>query len=499
MAVLPGDLLIRADASPEIGAGHVVRCLALAHAWQHAGGHAHFITARPHADLRRVMDRAGVGVTVLDRAHPDPLDLDVTSAEVSRRRRPAVILDGYHFDGNYQQTVKALDCRLGVMDDLADIPRYHADVIINQNLHAPALTYRATPETTYLLGPRFALLRPEFLALKEWVRSIPDNAQNILITFGGSDARGASLLALEALASLSSANTRARVIAGALNPRIGELRTIAKRATNVEVLIDVPNMPEQMQWADLAVCAGGSTTWELAFMGVPMILVTIADNQVPGARALDAAGLGSYLGPAEDLTALALRGALNSLIPDAAKRRTMSQKGRECVDGLGADRVVRALRQDVRVRRAVESDCRVLWEWANEPDVRAQSFSSEPIPWERHVRWFEVRLQDAKCVLFIGEDMSGTPIGQVRFDIAQERATISVSLSATSRGRGLGPVLIKRTGEALGNLAPVEFIDAYVKPDNLASVRAFEKAGYTLAGTTDIRGQQALRFTWTRG
>ncbi len=150
--------------------------------------------------------------------------------------------------------------------------------------------------------------------------------------------------------------------------------------------------------------------------------------------------------------------------------------------------------QDLRVRQVTDADCRLLWEWARDPAVRAASFSSDPIPWERHVRWFAERQRDSGCAMYIVVDASGEPIGQVRFTLSGSQADIHVSISKGHRGRGLGARALRvACGRYVADCGPVRIV-AHVRPNNMASVRAFEAGGFRRLGAVTIRGNRAIRL-----
>lgn len=150
------------------------------------------------------------------------------------------------------------------------------------------------------------------------------------------------------------------------------------------------------------------------------------------------------------------------------------------------------------LRRVREDDCRLLWEWANDPTVRAVSFSSEPIPWEDHVEWFQSRLKDPYCLFYIAVDDEGTPVGQTRYDISDNEAVISVSIAKEFRGRGYGSEIIRIASEQVFNVSSVGIIHAYIKQANEASTRAFSKAGFRDAGTTTIHEHRAAHLILKR-
>jgi len=152
----------------------------------------------------------------------------------------------------------------------------------------------------------------------------------------------------------------------------------------------------------------------------------------------------------------------------------------------------------ISIREADVGDSRILWEWANEPAVRAISFSSDPIPWKEHEQWMAQRLSDHACRLYIGINRAGEPIGQVRFQIHDKSAKISVSLDSRFRGKGYGVVLIRKAIQELSLTTGVGVIEAFVKPSNDLSLRVFRKAGFIEVGEQVVQGQTAVRFTLER-
>jgi RimJ/RimL family protein N-acetyltransferase len=179
----------------------------------------------------------------------------------------------------------------------------------------------------------------------------------------------------------------------------------------------------------------------------------------------------------------------------------MARAGRNIVDGRGAERVVEALQSSTTallVRPATEADSRTIWDWANDPATRAASFSPEPIPWERHVTWFTGKLHDPRCHLYVVTDKDQRPLGMVRYDVEDSEAVVSINLSPACRGRGLGPVALRQSADCLFDKAPVHNVIALIKPENQASVVAFERAGYRSQGQTVVNGCGALRFRLER-
>ena len=147
----------------------------------------------------------------------------------------------------------------------------------------------------------------------------------------------------------------------------------------------------------------------------------------------------------------------------------------------------------MRLRQVCQEDCKLLWEWVNAPDVRAASFTSGPISWEEHVQWFTNKLNDPQCYQFLAlaDDI---PIGQVRFDVQDDGVEITVSITSDLRGQGYGSQMIRAASAHLFENTGIIEIFAYIRPDNTASIHAFEQAGYRMVGTKVVKGQQALQM-----
>jgi UDP-2,4-diacetamido-2,4,6-trideoxy-beta-L-altropyranose hydrolase len=147
------------------------------------------------------------------------------------------------------------------------------------------------------------------------------------------------------------------------------------------------------------------------------------------------------------------------------------------------------------LRKVMEEDCQLLWEWANEPSVRAVSFSSEPISWSQHLEWFDRKLQDLNCYFFIALNRDNIPIGQVRFDReAGDRAVISIALAPEKRGFGYGSIVLNMAVEEIFSKTPIQTIFAFIKPSNSPSIRLFEKAEFQRMGQITIKGYVALQY-----
>lgn len=338
------NLIIRADADARMGIGHLMRCLALGQGWKDAGGQVIFITACSNERLLQHLYDEGVAVHQLERPYPDVQDWQVTERLLAEHPEAWLVLDGYHFYSDYQRRVKEAGYRLMVIDDLAHLPHYYADIVLNQNIHAEDLRYSCEPYTKLLLGTKYVLLRREFLKWRGWERKILDVARRVLVTMGGSDPANVTLKVIQALQRLEIDGLEAVVTVGESNPHYDELQC-AVRASRLPIRLEsyVTNMPELMAWADVAVSAGGSSCWELAFMGLPSLILILADNQRAAAERLATAEVAVNLGLYEFRCAAEIAHSLSPLLRERDKRAEMAQRGQELVDGNGVVRVATAL------------------------------------------------------------------------------------------------------------------------------------------------------------
>lgn len=491
MLAKPQALLIRADANPRRGTGHIMRCLALAQGWQ-GHGRVVFACAEVTPALAAVLEAEGCQLQHLDAPPGSRADATLTVALARKLGTAWLVLDGYQFDSGFQHAVKEAGLRLLSFDDYGHVPDPCADLVLNQNLGATAALYpRRSANTRLLLGTRYALLRKEFLAWRGWQRHIPDVARKVIVTLGGADLANVTALVVQALEGL---DIEAKIIVGGSNPNFASLAAAIKPPASV--LRDVSNMAEMMAWADVAVSGGGSTSWELAFMGLPSLVVILAENQAQVAKELESSGASICIGEGFSNAKL-IHGALKSILADRESREQMSAHARSLVDGYGPERVMAELRAPfLALRTAMPADCRRVWEWANDPTVRRVSFNTDPIAWESHQRWFETRLRDANCVFLIVEDADGIPFGQVRFEVKHDEAIISVSLDSRYRGRGLGPAIIRTATHRLIAERPVRLVRAFTKPENKASIQAFEHAGFMRKGLTTVESYRAIELTF---
>jgi len=322
-----------------------MRCLALAQCWQDLGGHVAFATAEGTSALVARLESEAVPIDDL-RAEPGSED-DAAETVCLAEDRAAdwIAVDGYHFAAGYQRALKDAGRRILWIDDYGHAAPYCADLVLNQNVRAEEQIYANREDRTrLLLGTSYMLLRREFLAWREWHRRTPPRAERILVSLGGSDPDNVTTTIVEGLETVGCRGLEVRVIVGPANPHADALATACRRSKQrIEIRRNVTDMPAAMAWADLAVSAGGSTCYEMAYMGLPNLAVVLADNQRLIVERLAAKNVAVNLGPCDSLSAAGVGAAIARLIEARDQRAEMAANGRRLVDGHGAARVVEAL------------------------------------------------------------------------------------------------------------------------------------------------------------
>jgi RimJ/RimL family protein N-acetyltransferase len=293
-----------------------------------------------------------------------------------------------------------------------------------------------------------------------------------------------------ALASLSNPELRhltVDVVAGINYPHGEALHLQGMKRPDTRLHRSQPSLADLTAQADLAIGAGGGTTWERMCLGVPTVIVTIADNQRPAAEALAAAGLIHYAGHSSEVSAESLSKAVIGWVSDPSRLPALSIQNQLRVDGLGALRILEALwptdTAQIRLRAAGREDVVSYFNWVNDPEVRKSSIHTEAISWVSHQAWFEKKLNDSNSHLYVLE-AAGLPVGQIRFDREGNEAKIDYSLDPLVRGRGWGSRLVALGSERMQETGPMP-LRADVKRDNEASRSVFLSQGFALAESRD--------------
>lgn len=338
-------LVIRADAGPTIGAGHVMRCVALAEAWQRLGGDVVFVCAELPTGIEKRLARQSFRISRICADVGSSKDLQETRNVADDVRAGWITLDGYRFDAGYQRSVVTEEQKLLIVDDYAHLNDYRFDCLLNQNVFARESLYsRCSSDAHLLLGSQYVLIRKEFSSWCDKPRKIPRTAKNVLVSLGGGDPENATLKVIDGLRKVKIPDMQAIIVVGSTNPHYTTLEKMSQSVRfRLQIKRHVSNMPELMAWADVAVSAGGSTCWELACMGLPHLTMVLADNQLPIVEALTKDDPELNLSWFHSCIESKIACRLTELMLDQSRRERLSNRGRNLIDGQGADRVARVL------------------------------------------------------------------------------------------------------------------------------------------------------------
>lgn len=353
------NVAIRVDASTEIGSGHFMRSLTLANALKKEGRRCRFICRHLSGHLRDLARGYGHEVAFLrlrrrgavdDLPHShwlgckQELDAQDSVAALADGEWDWLIVDHYSLDVRWESEVQRPATKTLVIDDLAD-RQHNADMLLDQNLHSDMprrYEGKVPPSCELLLGPRYALLRDEFRALRDAVRTRSGPIGRVLILMGGFDALNDTGKAIAAVARIRPRNFEVDVVIGAEHPARQAIAADCKRH-NFSLHVQTTEVAGLMAAADICIGSCGSSSWERCSLGLPSICVIQGANQAVLAQALQERGAIINLGDSSDVTSQAIADVLVSIGADLGKLASMSRASAALVDGEGTRRVCRRM------------------------------------------------------------------------------------------------------------------------------------------------------------
>lgn len=314
-------VVIRTDASIEIGTGHVMRCLTLAKQLSNKGATVIFVCRKLLGDSISFIEKEGFTVVSLPSEVEEGINGWLRDAEDTQvilkelnQKIDVLIADHYGLDIRWETKMRAYVNKIMVIDDLADRP-HDCDLLLDQNYYLDMdLRYsNLLPDTCIqLLGPDYVLLREEFLNVDASQVQRTGEINSILIFYGGSDPTGETLKALKAIRDLDVAEIN--VVVGAANPRKDQVEQLCNELPNTYYYCEVNNMAQLMQKADLAIGAGGATTWERCYLSLPSLVTTVAPNQLKLTTDMESTGTLINLGYYDEVTESQITQTLNRLL-----------------------------------------------------------------------------------------------------------------------------------------------------------------------------------------
>jgi len=486
--------IFRADASSSIGGGHVVRCLTLA---KHLASSGWVIGFACTAETLTIVPSLAAHLEVLEVADGRSLD-----AAALAQRWPSgcdvLIVDHYSLDARFETSCRGWAASIVAIDDLAD--RHHdCDLLIDATPARAASDYdNLTPASALVVtGPEYALLRPEFEAMRRETlsrRAAMERVERVLVSLGLTDMHGRTELVARTLLGMD-AKFSIDVVIGAAAPSRTALERLATGEPRLSVYVDPPDMAKLMAAADIAVGAGGTTSWERCCLGLPTVILTLAKNQQLLVAGLKNAGAAVLTLSAADHGTSDIIVHVGRLANDGRLLRSMAAAAASLVDGRGSERAAMAIRgllvghdqagTRVRIRAATLRDSRQVWAWRNDRLSRANSRNSALIARSDHERWFAGKL-DSRCDATLIGVVQKESIGVVRFDgSAEAELEVSINVAPSKRGFGLGSKLLAAACATINDERPHVGLIAYIRKENLQSQRVFEACGFSQVASND--------------
>ncbi len=287
--------LFRTDASSEIGTGHIMRCLAFGQMLKDSGNEVFFLSQTTNQNVLAKLRKENFKIFINEKT--ELIEDAIKTVNIAKENYiDWIITDGYKFNTSYQQVIINNNFNLLCIDDLAEI-HFLSNIILNQNFNAEKIfNYSCENYTKLFLGIDNVLLRREFRREKKWERIFNKECKNVLITMGGSDPDNCTIIILRAIEGIKEI-LNLKVILGPSYNFLSSIKEFKNKSRhNIEILIDVDNMVPEIKWADLAIAAAGTTTWELAYLQTPTIIGITAENQKFVARELENEKLAENLG-----------------------------------------------------------------------------------------------------------------------------------------------------------------------------------------------------------
>lgn len=473
--------VFRCDASPELGAGHVTRCLALAEALADTGWRISFVVGGNTLATVPALKTSGFEVRVLNEVDDD---LEVLTQQAAGRAE-LLVVDHYGLDAQFETACRSFATKILVLDDSTG--RTHdCDVLIDAASSHPAIYAAHIPaHARVLTGLAYAFVRKSFLAhrAKALARRDGRPVSEILVSCGATDPNNATSVVLDALDDIAE-NIGISVILSSRAPYADAIRKRMKR--RVRLVVDADDIAALMSKADIAIGAAGATAYERAVLGLPSIIIIVADNQRGIAQLMTEAGASFNAGSLSGGVSARLQPLVRSLIEQDDIRVSMARAASTLVDGRGALRVAFELSEvatdrngaAVRLRLAEASDELWLLDLQRQPRMRQHFRNSEIPSADEHHRWMERTLADFNR-LFLIVERDGNRVGTLRLDPATNgehvnRFEIAIAISSECQRCGVASAALA----LVRCLKPQAEFDAVVFEGNLASHGLFLRTGF---------------------
>ena len=495
-------IIFRVDSSKEIGSGHLYRCLNLANSLTVSGFNCFFLINKKNNEISKLIKSNGHSLKFLSikdeivkskkiddhkrwLKHTWQDDAKATIDILKKNFTCLVVVDHYSLDYKWERQIKRHTRKIMVIDDL-DNRKHECDILLDHNYRSNNYAYKKNiinNSCKKLLGLDYLIINKEYRNNKK--RFTRGYIKNILIFFGGSDSENLTKLIVEKLIKLDSRKYNVSIIIGINNNKIKSIEKLTKNLNNFQCYKSQPNLASILKKNDLVIGALGMNLWERLCVGVPSVVISKGIDQKIFAKKLADKKCISLLGHFNEISENKLELKLKKILKTKISQ-SMTSNLQSMVDGFGTDRVANEIKKIIitdfkfrlKIRNSNYKDNDLLFNWANHPSVRANSFTSEPIEKKMHREWFEKRLKNKnEHAIYIGE-IDNTPVGQVRFDLVNGNWYIDFSVGHKFRKVGLGYELLKQASKKHSKIFNKKNLIGEVKTNNQASLKVFNKLNY---------------------
>lgn len=331
------NVVFRVDASNDIGIGHLMRCLALSEELIRKKHTCFFISKVDNNELINIIKKNNINFHKITSNLSLQADLTNLLKISNENDIDWVITDHYGINSQYIKVIKKNNLRVLSIDDTAQI-HYYSDIIVNQNIGAEKFVFSSEKYTKFLLGTKYVILRDELLKRNKKLKT--KKVQKILVMFGGADPNNFTLKVLKMLESLNE-NVQFIVVTGpAYKFDNYILSYIDKCNIDITYLRSQKKMLDIYLQSDIAISAGGTSCYELAYFGIPTLIITIADNQLKVAQEMDNKNISIYLGEKNKIKSEQLLNNIKLLLNNYSLRINMSKNAKKLIDGKGKNKIV---------------------------------------------------------------------------------------------------------------------------------------------------------------
>jgi UDP-2,4-diacetamido-2,4,6-trideoxy-beta-L-altropyranose hydrolase len=473
------------------GYGHITRCLSLGQAFSKRGiGFTIYVNgdenSKPFFSL--------YNYKIIDwLAHPSKLIKEISRSDI-------LIFDSYLAGKEYYNNFSKV-CAISLfIDDNLRID-YPDGIILNGTINAESFPYKHNSSQIYLLGTKYIPLREDFWNIP--AKKINPKVRSMLITFGGQDQKKLTIPALNAL-NEAFPDILKNVVIGSGFANQKTFEKFERDKVKIKFSPSSHEMCALMTKCDIAVSAAGQTLYELAAAGTPTIAIAVAENQKNNIYEWKKKGFLLDTIFQTDVNYLKKIITKTKLMESITVRKKMCGIGKDNVDGKGAVRVIDSLISKhcqptgFYLRNAANADSKTVFELSNDPDVRVNSINKGSIDWSSHQEWYDEILGRKNYIFLLAFDKNDNFIGQVRFEIKDTTAVVSISLRKIFRGKGLSKKILKEACAKIFLEESVADITAYIQPNNLASIKGFGSAGFIRNGEEKILSENYLKFILSR-